>query len=122
MHAVQPSGKGANPGPPRGGQESLFKTKKQRNSIRALGPHPQEGEPLCSENQKDFRMVKSLEFLYELCKIEGNLLKLFDKLNDSQYMNGIVNLSSHTLTNAEISVLSKGLGFTPPQGNQTLAI
>ena len=28
-------------------------------------------------------------------------------------MNGIVNLSSYTLTNAEISVLSKGLGFCP---------
>ena len=31
-------------------------------------------------------------------------------------MNGIVNISSHTLTNAEISVLSKGLGFCPTPG------
>ena len=31
-----------------------------------------------------------------------------------QYINGIVNISSHTLT--EISVLSKGLGFCPTPG------
>ena len=31
-------------------------------------------------------------------------------------MKGIVNLSSHTLTNTEISVLSKGLGFCPTPG------
>ena len=47
---------------------------------------------------------------------EDNLLNLFNKLNDSQYMNAIVNLSSYNLTNAEISVLSKGLGFCPTPG------
>ena len=41
---------------------------------------------------------------------------LFCKFSDSQYMNGIVSLSSHKLTNAEISVLSKGLGFCPTPG------
>ena len=38
-------------------------------------------------------------------------MNLFNKLNDSKYIYGVVNLSSHTLTNTEISVLSKGLGF-----------
>ena len=47
---------------------------------------------------------------------EDNLLKLFNKLNDSQYVNGIVNLSNCTLNNPEISVLSKGLGFCPSPG------
>ena len=42
--------------------------------------------------------------------------KLFNKLNDAKYMSCIVNLSSHTLTNTEISVLSKGLGFCPTPG------
>ena len=37
-------------------------------------------------------------------------------------MSGIVNLSSYTLTNAEIFVLSKGWAFAPLQGHQTLAI
>ena len=37
-------------------------------------------------------------------------------------MNGIVNLSSYTLTNAEISVLSKGWVFAPLQGHQILEI
>ena len=31
-------------------------------------------------------------------------------------MNGIVNLSNYNLTNPEISVLSKGLGFCPSPG------
>ena len=51
-----------------------------------------------------------------MCETENNLLNLFNKLNDSEYINGIVNLSSHTLTNTEISVLSKGLGFCPTPG------
>ena len=54
--------------------------------------------------------------------IEDNLLKLFNKFNDSQYMNGIVYLWSYTLTNAEICVLSKGWVFAPLQGHQILAI
>ena len=37
-------------------------------------------------------------------------------LNDTNYVNGIVNLSKHTLTKSEISVLSKGLGFCPTAG------
>ena len=48
--------------------------------------------------------------------IEDNLLKLFNKLNDSHYINSIANLSSYTFTDAEISVLSKGLGFCPIPG------
>ena len=44
------------------------------------------------------------------------------KLNDSVYINGIVNLSSHTLTNTDISVLSNGWVPAPLQGHQALAI
>ena len=80
------------------------------------GLHPQEGEPQCSENQGNLRIAERLGFFYELCMIEDNLLNLFNKLNDSTYMNGIVNLSSYNVTNGEISVLSKGLGFCPIPG------
>ena len=52
-------------------------------------------------------------FFYELCNIENNLLALFNKLNDTEYTSGIVNLSKYTLQDPEISVLSKGLGFCP---------
>ena len=55
-------------------------------------------------------------FFYELCNIENNLLALFNKLNNIEYTSGIVNLSKHTLTDPEISVLSKGLGFCPTPG------
>ena len=41
---------------------------------------------------------------------------MFNKLNNSQYTNGIVNLSNYPLTSKEISVLSKGLGFCPTPG------
>ena len=58
-------------------------------------------------------------FFYELCKIENNLLILFNKLNNFEYTTGIVNLSKYTLQDTEISVLSKGLGFAPLQGLQT---
>ena len=39
------------------------------------------------------------------------MLELFNKLNATQYINGIVNFSNCSLTNSEISFLSKGLGF-----------
>ena len=54
--------------------------------------------------------------------IEDNLLKLFNKLNDSKYMNSIVNLSKYNLTNPEISVLSNGLGFCPTPGAPDIGI
>ena len=55
-------------------------------------------------------------FFYELCNIENNLLALFNKLNETEYTSGIVNLSKYTLQDPEISVLSKGLGFCPTPG------
>ena len=55
-------------------------------------------------------------FFYELCKIENNLLTLFNKLNNTEYTSGIVNLSKYTLQDTEISVLSKGLCFCPTPG------
>ena len=38
---------------------------------------------------------------------------MFNKLNNSEYTNGVVNLSNYPLINTEITVLSKGLGFYP---------
>ena len=54
--------------------------------------------------------------------MENSLLQVFNKLNDIQYVNGIVNLSKYKLTKSETNVLSKGLGFCPLQGHQTLVI
>ena len=44
------------------------------------------------------------------------MLELFNKLNDTQCINGIVNLSNYNLTNSGLSVLSKGLGVCPTPG------
>ena len=71
---------------------------------------------MCKKNQENTGTIESLEFYYQLCDIENNLLKLFNKLNNSEYINSIVNLSSHSLTDTEISVLSKGLDFCPTPG------
>ena len=68
------------------------------------------------EDQKDTRTFEPLMFFYELCKIENNLLILFNKLYNSEYTSGFVNLSKYTLQDTEISVLSKGLGFCPTPG------
>ena len=45
-----------------------------------------------------------------------SLLQIFNKLNDIQYVNGIVNLSKHILTKSETGVLSNGLGYCPTPG------
>ena len=45
---------------------------------------------------------------------------MFNKLNNSEYTIGIVNLSSYPLTNTEITVLSKGLGFCPTPGTSDI--
>ena len=57
-----------------------------------------------------------MNFVKELCNIEDSLLVVFNKLNDVFYINGIVNLSSYTLTKSEASVLSKELGYCPTTG------
>ena len=72
--------------------------------------------PQCTKNQEDIGIIEPLDFYHKLCDIENNLLNVFNKLNNSEYTNGIVNLSSYLLTNTEISVLSKGLGFWPMPG------
>ena len=77
------------------------------------GFSPQEGESTGPENQENIRTVESLKFYKQLCNVEDSLLNVFNKLNDIYYVNGIVNLSSYTLTKSETSVLSKGLGFCP---------
>ena len=112
---MPPSGKGANPGPPRG-SKSQFPNQKSEETLSGLKGPPSRGEPQCSKDQENTGTIQSLEFCDRLCEIENNLLHLLNKLNDSKYINGIVNLSSHTLINTEISVLSKGLGFCPTPG------
>ena len=57
-----------------------------------------------------------MKFHYQLCNIENSLLQIFNKLNDIQYVNGIVNLSRHILTKSETGVLSKGLEYCPTPG------
>ena len=90
-----PHGGGVNPDPPLGGNQSIWKN--QGDPLRAqrlLSPRRKSGP----ENQKDTGAIESLEFFYQLCNIETNLLNIFNKLNDTNYVNGIVNLSKHTLT------------------------
>ena len=55
-----------------------------------------------------------------MCDIENNLFIVFNKLSNSEYTNGMVNLSNYPLTNIDISVLSKGLGFCPTPGAQDI--
>ena len=66
--------------------------------------------------KKILRVIEPLKLYYQLCNIEISLFDIFNKLNDIQYVNGIVNLSKHTLTKSETGVLSKGLGFCPTPG------
>ena len=89
------------------------KPKRPNQGSRAF--FPQEGESTGPENQENIRTVESLNFK-QLCNVEDSLLDVFNKLNDIHYVNGIVNLSSYTLTKSETSVLSKGLGFCPTPG------
>ena len=74
----------------------------------------QRGNPNSQEIKKIFKLL-NLKFFHELSRIKNNLLELFIKLSDTQYINGI-NLSNYNLTNSEISVLSKGLAFCPTSG------
>ena len=108
-----PHGGGVNPDPPQGEINQYQKAKEIHSGPKDF--YPQEGKS-GPENQKDTGAIESLEFFYQLCNIETNLLNIFNKLNDTNYVNGIVNLSKHTLTKSEISVLSKGLGFCPTAG------
>ena len=88
-------------------------TKETQSGLK--GSLPKEGQSTSPKNQ-DFGTVESLNFYKCLCNIEDSLLVVFNKLNDTHYANGIVNLSSYTLTKSETSVLSKGLGFCPTPG------
>ena len=74
------------------------------------------GNPKAEKIRKDIGAFEPLGFFYELSKIGDNLLILFNKLSNSKHTSGIVNLSKYTLQDAEISVLSKGLGFCPTPG------
>ena len=57
-------------------------------------------------------------FFNILCDIENNLLTVFNKLNNSEYTSGIVNLSTHSPTQKFLSY-QKGWVFAPPlQGSR----
>ena len=98
------------------GSKIQFSNKKVKRPIGAQGAPPSRGGTQCSKDQENTGITESSEFYYQFCEIENNLVYLYNKLYDSEYINGIVNLSSHTLTNTEIFVLSKGLGFCPIPG------
>ena len=83
---------------------------------------PRKGNQQAQKIQENTRTVESLKFYKQLCNVEDSLLHVFNKLNDIHYFNGIVNLSRYTLTKSETNVLSKGLGFCPTPGPQTLVI
>ena len=74
------------------------------------------GNPKAEKIKKDIGTFEPLMFFHELCNIENNVLTLFNKLNNTEYTSGIVNLSKYSLKDTEISVLSKGLGFCPTPG------
>ena len=97
------------------GETFQYKQKAKETQSGPKGFCPQEGES-GPKNKEDIGTTESLEFFYQLCNIETNLLNIFNKLNDINYVNGIVNLSKHTLTKSETGVLSKGLGFCPTAG------
>ena len=92
------------------------KQKTQETQSGLKGLCPQEGEPTGTKDKENTRIVEPLKFYNQLCDMENNLLKVFNKLNDIQYVNGIVNLSKYKLTKSETNVLSKGLGFCPIPG------
>ena len=111
-----PPGTGVNPDPPKGGNDKCNKQKTKETQSGLKGLSPQEGESTGPENKENIRIVEPLNFYKQLCDVEDSLLQVFNKLNDIQYVNGIVNLSKYTLTKSETNVLSKGLGFCPTPG------
>ena len=92
------------------------KQKTQETQSGLKGLCPQEGEPTGTKDKEKTRIVEPLKFFNQLCDMENSLLKVFNKLNDIQYVNGIVNLSKYKLTKSETNVLSKGLGFSHTPG------
>ena len=101
---------------PMGETYKCNKQKTQETQSGLKGLCPQEGEPTGTKDKENTRIVEPLKFYNQLCDMENSLLKVFNKLNDIQYVNGIVNLSKYKLTKSETNVLSKGLGFCPIPG------
>ena len=113
-----PPGNGANQGPTQGVQrtrKTIFNYP-EGDPLRAPGYPQQKGESECTENEKDTTIVESLIFFNLLCDLEQNLPNVFNKLNNTEYTSGVVNLSKYSLTNTEKNVLSKGLGFCSTPG------
>ena len=78
---------------PGGSIKTPFRTRKQGNPIWAQRGHSlKRGNP---KSQENLGIVKPLDFFHELSIIENDLLKLINKLKDTQYINGIVNLSNY---------------------------
>ena len=107
---------------PRGGTYKCNEQKTKEIQSGLKGLCTKEGEQSGPKDKENTRIVEPLKFYNRLCKIEDSLLQVFNKLNDIQYVNGIVNLSKYTLTKSETNVLSKGLGFCPTPGPQIFEI
>ena len=103
---------------PRGSKEpeKQFSITQKETHSGLQGTPQQKGESECTENEKDTTIVESLIFFNLLCDLEQNLPNVFNKLNNTEYTSGVVNLSKYSLTNTEKNVLSKGLGFCPTPG------
>ena len=101
---------------PRGETHKCNKQKTRETQSGLKGLCPQKGEPTGPKDKENIRIVEPLKVFNQLCNIEDSLLQVFNKINDIQYVNGIVNLSKYILTKSETNVLSKGLGFCPTPG------
>ena len=108
---------------PRGSKESekQFSITQKETHSGLQGTPQQKGESKCTENEEDTTIVESLMFFNLLCDLEQNLPNVFNKLNNTEYTSGVVNLSKYSLTQKKMSC-PKGWVFAPLQGLQTLAI
>ena len=98
------------------GELTNVRNRKPETQSGLKGLCPQEGETTGPKDKENTTIVEPLKFYNQLCNMENSLLQVFSKLNDIQYVNGIVNLSKYILTKSETNVLSKGLGFCPIPG------
>ena len=98
-----PQGKGSIQTHPRGSKKSKDKLSNHKEETQSglQGTPNEERQPQGREDQKDIGTFEPLMFFHELCNIEHNLLTLFNKLNNTEYTSGIVNLSKYSLQDTE---------------------
>ena len=101
-----------NPGGSKESEKQFSVTQKETHS-GLQGTPQQKGESKCTENEEDTTIVESLMFFNLLCDLEQNLPNVFNKLNNTEYTSGVVNLSKYSLTNSEKKCLVQRAGFLP---------